>query len=47
MHMQLLSDINAGGLVVNSRSMFLVPTAEKVRSPPPRALANAPPGAWL
>ena len=47
MHMQLLSDINAGGLVVNSRSMglFLAPAAEKVGSAPPPALATAPPGA--
>ena len=46
-HMQLLGDINAGGLVVNSRSMglFLAPAAEKVRPPPPQALATAPPGA--
>lgn len=42
--MQLLSDINSGGLVVNSRSMglFLAPAAEKVRSPPPPALASKP-----
>ena len=46
MHAQLLSDINSGGLVVNSRSMglFLAPAAEKVRSPPPPALASAPGG---
>ena len=44
MHVQLLSDINSGGLVVNSRSMglFLAPAAEKVRSPPPPAIASAP-----
>ncbi len=43
-HVQLLSDINSGGLVVNSRSMglYLGPAAEKVRSPPPPALASAP-----
>ncbi len=47
--MQLLSDINAGGLVVNSRSMglFLAPAAEKVRSPLPPVLATAQPGAQL
>jgi len=45
-HMQLLSDINSGGLVVNSRSMglFLAPAAEKVRSPPPPELASSRPG---
>ena len=44
MHAQLLSDLNAGGLVVNSRSMglFLAPAADKMRSPPPPALASVP-----
>lgn len=45
--MQLLSVIDAGGLVVNSRSMglFLAPAAEKVRAPPPPALATSAAGA--
>ena len=49
LHAQLLSDINSGGLVVNSRSMglFLAPAAEKARSPLPPVLAGGPSGARI